>query len=303
MNVAAAIASQKAEHGVTHATACRALGVSQSWFYKWHDRPCTARQQRRVELDEAVRAAFDAAHGRYGSPRVHAELAAAGWRVSVNTVAESMARQTLIARPRKHRRGLTRPDKRARKFPDLVGRDFTAAAPNLKWTGDLTEIPTDEGVLYLASTEDLFSRRVLGAATSHRHDAAVAVASLRTAAAVRGGKDAIAGVIFHSDQGSEYTAAAFTTTATDLGVRQSMGRVASALDNAAHESFHSTLEFELLSRRRFATREQARVEVMVFIDWYNTVRRHSSNQMLNPVSLETAADAAATTTGAVKEVA
>jgi transposase InsO family protein len=289
VSVANAIASQKAEHGVAHATACRALGVSQSWFYKWHDRPPTPRQQRRAELDAAVKAVFDAHLGRYGSPRVHAELAERGWRVSVNTVAGSMARQQLVARPKRRRRGLTRADKRARKFPDLLGRDFTAAAPNRKWTGDLTEIPTDEGVLYLASTEDLFSRRVLGAATNAHHDAAVAVAALQMAAAVRGGRDSIAGVIFHSDQGGEYTAAAFTTAARDLGVRQSMGRVASALDNAAHESFHSTLEFELLARRRFATRAQARAEVMTFIDYYNRVRRHSTNGMRSPIDFENTA--------------
>ena len=101
----------------------------------------------------------------------------------------------------------------------------------------------------------------------------------------------IAGVILHSDQGSEYTAAAFTHAAQALAVRQSMGRVASALDNAAHESFHSTLEFELLSGRRFATREQARTEVMTFIDYYNRERRHSTNGMRSPIQYENAATA------------
>ena len=146
---------------------------------------------------------FDRHRGRYGSPRVHAELVDDGWRVSVNTVAASMARQGLQARPKRRRRGLTRADKRARKFPDLLGRDFTAVAPNRQWTSDLTEIPTGEGVLYLASIEDLLSRRVLGAATSVHHDAEVAIAALRMAAAVHGARPAIAGVILHSDQGSE----------------------------------------------------------------------------------------------------
>jgi putative transposase len=187
------IASQKAEHGVPHAISCRALGVSRAWFCKWHDRPPTRRQQRQAELDAAVARVFAQHRGRYGSPRVHAELVDNGWRVSVNTVAASMARQGLQARPKRRRRGLTRADKRARKFPDLLGRDFAAVAPNRKWTSDLTEIPTDEGVLYLASIEDLFSRRLLGAATSVQHDAEVAIAALRMAAAVRGGRPAIAG--------------------------------------------------------------------------------------------------------------
>ncbi len=181
------------------------------------------------------------------------------------------------------------------RFADLLGRDFTAAAPNLKWTGDLTEVPTEEGTLYLATTEDLFSRRVLGAATSAHHDAEVAVASLRMAATTRGGRRAITGVIFHTDQGSEYTAALFTQAALELGVQQSMGRVASALDNAAHESFHSTLEFELLSGRRFATREGARREVMTFVDYYNRHRRHSSLGMRSPIGYEAAAAAAVDT--------
>jgi putative transposase len=284
--VAAVIASQKAEHGVPHVVSCRALVVSRSWFSKWRDRPATRRQQRRAELDAAVARVFAQHRGRYGSPRVHAELVDEGWRVSVNTVAASMARQGLQARPKRGRRGLTRADKRARKFPDLLGRDFTAAAPNCKWTSDLTEIPTDEGKLYLASIEDLFSRRVLSAATSAHHDAEVAVAALRMAAAVRGGRRVIAGVILHSDQGSEFTADAFTRAARELGVRQSMGRVASALDNAAHESWHSTLEFELLAGTRFTTREQARSEIMAFVDYYNRTRRHTTNGMRSPIEFE-----------------
>jgi putative transposase len=272
--------------------------VSRSWFYKWRNRPATRREQRRAELDAAVNRIFAAHRGRYGSPRVHAELVDDGWRVSVNSVAASMARQGLQARPRRRRRGLTRADTRARKFPDLLGRDFTATAPNRKWTGDLTEIPTDEGKLYLATVEDLFSRRVLAAATSAHHDAAVAVAALRMAAAIRGGRQLIVGVIFHSDQGSEYTAMVFTRAAVALGVRQSMGRVASALDNAAHESFHSTLEFELLTGRRFATREQARSEIMAFVDYYNRARRHSSLGMRCPIDYE----AAAADTGGEHEV-
>jgi putative transposase len=280
------IASQKAEHGIPHAISCRALGVSRAWFCKWHDRPPTRRQQRQAELDAAVGRVFATHQGRYGSPRVHADLVDEGWRVSVNTVAASMARQGLAARKKRRRRGLTRADKRARTFPDLLGRSFTATAPNSKWTSDLTEIPTEEGTLYLASIEDLFSRRVLAAATSAHHDAELAVAALRIAAAVRGGRHVIVGVILHTDQGAEFTAAVFTRAARELGVRQSMGRVASALDNAAHESWHSTLEFELLAGRRFATREQARAEVMAFVDYYNRARRQSTLGMRPPITFE-----------------
>ena len=180
-----------------YAVACRALGVSQSWFFKWHHRRPASAEQRRAEVDAAVAAAFEASKGTYGSPRIHAELRAAGWRISEKTVAKSMARQHLAGRVKKRRKGLTRPDKRKRPFGDLLKRDFTAPALNLKWCGDITEIPTDEGKLYLATALDLFSRRLLGYATSAHPDAVLAGQAVKMAVATRGGN--VAGVIFHTD--------------------------------------------------------------------------------------------------------
>ncbi|WP_197651757.1 IS3 family transposase [Carbonactinospora thermoautotrophica] len=134
--------------------ACRALGVSQSWFSTWRNRPPTPRQERRKRLDEAIRRIFDDSGGTYGSPRVTVELRQAGWRVSANTVAQRMAALGLVARVVRRRRSLTRQGRRA-AAPDLVNRDFSAPAPNRVWCGDLTEIPTGEGKLYLASVLDL----------------------------------------------------------------------------------------------------------------------------------------------------
>ena len=288
MTVASFIAAQRTDHGVPHATACRALDVASATFYKWRDRPPTPRQVRRVRLDAAVKASFDESGGNpgtYGSPRVWEDLVEDGWAVSVNTVADSMARQGLQGRtPKRKRRSLTRPDKAAAPIPDLIRRDFNAAAINKKWCGDLTEIPTDEGKLYLATVEDLASRRLPGFAIGEHHDAELARAALCMAAAVRGGN--ITGVIFHTDKGGEYTGDTFAATCKALGVIQSMGRVGSALDNAAAESFNSTLEWELLSRRHFATKAQARSEVARFIDAYNHRRRHSSCEMKPPVVYE-----------------
>jgi transposase InsO family protein len=262
--------------------------VSESWFYKWHDRPLTARQRRRADLDAAVKASFDdsgGTPGTYGSPRVWEDLVAAGWRVSKKTVAASMARQGVQGRsPKRKRRSLTRPDKAAAPIPDLVGRDFHAEEVDQRWCGDLTEIPTEEAKLYLATVLDLGSRRLCGFAIGEHHDSALAKAALCMAAAVRGGH--IDGVIFHSDKGGEYTGDVFTQACANLGVTQSMGRVGSALDNAAAESFNSTLEHELLSRRQFATKDQARRAVAEFIDAYNHRRRHSSAEMLAPVAYE-----------------
>jgi len=204
VSLAAFIADQRTSHDVPQAVSCRALGVSQSWFYKWHDRAPTPAAVRRGELDAAVKASFDASGASYGSPRVHADLVADGWAVSVNTVAESMARQDLVARVKKRRKNLTRQDKSKCPFPDLVNRDFTAPAPNVKWVGDITEIPTDEGKLYLATVIDLCSRRLLGYPTSAHPDAELAGQAIKMAVATRGGT--VAGVIFHSDRGSTYTA-------------------------------------------------------------------------------------------------
>ena len=208
-----------------------------------------AASARRADLDEAVRASFDdsgGTPGTYGSPRVFGDLVEAGWRVSKKTVAASMARQGLAGRsPKRKRRCLTRPDKAAAPIPDLVGRDFNAERVDQRWCGDLTEIPTDEGKLYLATVLDLASRRLPGFALGEHYDSELAKAALCMAAAVCGGD--VAGVIFHTDKGGEYVGDLFARACKNLGVTQSMGRVGSALDNAAAESFNSNLEHELLS--------------------------------------------------------
>ncbi|MCC2281004.1 IS3 family transposase, partial [Streptomyces sp. ET3-23] len=193
MTVADFIAGQRTEHRVPHAVSCRALEVSESWFYKWRDRPPTARDEHRAELAAAVKKVFDTSGGTYGSPRIHVELREHGWRVSVNTVAKLMAGLGLAGRVRKRRRSLTRQGRRP-AAPDRVGRTFTAPAPDVLWCGDMTEIVTGEGKLYLATVIDLHSRRLLGYAMDARHDAELVVAALHMAAATRGGS--IADVVF-----------------------------------------------------------------------------------------------------------
>jgi transposase InsO family protein len=254
--VAALIAAQRDEHRVPHAIACRALGVSRSWFCKWKDGTPSPRAVRRAALAAEVRRLFAAHRGTYGWPRITADLRAAGWKVSENTVAAIMREQGLAARRKKKRRSATRPGKGRWRAPDLVKRDFPARQVNRKWYGHGTEIPTGQGKLYLASVMDMASRRVLGHALGEHHDAALAYGALAMAVAARGGQ--AGGVIMHTDQGSEYTAAVVRQACQRLGIRQSMGRPGSALDNAVIESWHSTLEFELRSVEHFATRAAAR---------------------------------------------
>ena len=280
-----------------------------AWFYKWltrADGPAavsglhTPRDRRRDTIDRAVAVAFAKARGLHGSPRLIHDLRAAGWTVSEKTVAASMRRQGLVARRIKRRNGLTRQDKTAPKFPDLLRRDFTADRPNARWVGDMTEIPTGPDgkgpKLYLATVIDLYSRRLLGAATSRHPDAELACAAIKMAVTTGGGRDAIwrdvesERVIFHTDRGSTYTANALTKLCPQLGIRQSMGRVGSCFDNAAAEAFFSSLEWEVLSRHELRTLDSAQA---VVLDWcygfYNHDRRQSTIGMVSPVTYENTA--------------
>ena len=200
-----------------------------------------------------------------------------------------MREQDLVARRKRGRRATTRPGRGRWRAPDLVKRDFPAEKINKKWYGDGTEIPTAEGKLYLASVLDMASRRVLGFALGEHHDAGLAYGALMMAVAARGGS--VPGVVFHTDQGSEYTAGVVRAACQRLGICQSMGRPGSALDNAVIESWHSTLEFELRSLEQFSARAAARARVAAWIDDYNRHRRHSALRMMSPVDYEQALQA------------
>src|SRR3954467_7176276 len=251
-------------HRVPHTVVCALLGVSLAWFYKWLGRAQgpgavsglhTPSDRRRDTIDRAVRIAFGKARGLHGSPRLVHDLRAVGWKVSEKTVADSMRRQGLVARRIKRRNELTRQDKTAPKFPDLLKRDFTADRPNARWVGDMTEIPTGPDgrgpKLYLATVIDLYSRRLLGAATGLHPDAQLACEAIKMAVAARGGAEQIQGVIFHTDRGSTYTAARFTVLCRRLEIRQSMGRVGSCFDNAAPGAFCSRLGWGARCRPAF----------------------------------------------------
>ena len=282
--MAALIAAQGDEHHIPAAVACRALGVSRSWYYKWRGGTLSPRSERRERLKAEVARLFALHQGRYGSPRITADLRDGRWRVSENTVAALMRELGLAARRTRKRRSTTRPGRGRWRAPDLVKRDFPAARINQKWFGDGTEIATGEGKLYLDSVLDMGSRRVLGFALGQHHDARLAYGALAMAVAVRGGH--VPGVIFHTDQGSDYTARAFRQACERLGVTQSMGRPGSALDNAVIEAWHSTLEWELRREQHFATRAQARAGVAAWIEDYNTSRRHSALGMRSPLAYE-----------------
>jgi putative transposase len=282
--VAGVISDNRTEHGIPHTVSCRALGVSESWFYKWRNRPPAGRELRRQRLADEIKKIFTESGGTYGSPKIFILLVRGGWRISVNTVAKLMAELGLVARVVRRRSGLTRPGKRL-AAPDFVKRDFTAEEPDLVWAGDMTEIVTEEGKLYLATVIDLFSRRLLGYAMGAHHDADLVVAALNMAAVTRGGD--VSGVIFHSDRGSEYTSRKFGRACRKLGVFQSMGRVGSCFDNAVSEAFNSVLKVEYVHRHNFRTRAAARIRIATWItDFYNTRRLHSVCGFKSPIDYE-----------------
>jgi putative transposase len=265
------------------ATMCRVLGVSPSGYYAWRNRPASARARADAALSARLRALHGRSRGTYGAPRLQAELAAQGARVSRKRVARLMRAVGLVGVSRRKAFHTTVRDPDAPSVPDLVQRDFTAPAPNRLWVADITYIPTWSGFLYLAVVVDAFSRRVVGWAMALHLRTELVLAALNMALRQRR-PDA---VIHHSDHGCQYTAVAFGSRCRDAGVRPSMGSVGDAYDNALCESFFATLECELLDRVIFKTQAEARPAVFDFIEgFYNPQRRHSSIDYLSPMDYE-----------------
>lgn len=264
-------------------TMCRLLEVSASGFYAWVERPPSERSQADLQLLARIRQIHATSKGTYGSPRIHAALAAEGIHVSAKRVARLLQEAGLRGASRRRWICTTQRNPRARPAPDLVQRQFHADQPNRLWVADATYIPTLAGFLYLAVVLDVFSRRIVGWAMRRHLATELMLAALDMALLQRRPQ----GVIHHSDQGSQYTSLAFGRRCRDMGVRPSMGSVGDCFDNAMCESFFATLECELLARHRFQTREEAERVVFEFIEgWYNTQRLHSGIGYLSPIDYE-----------------
>ena len=265
------------------ATMCRVLEVSTSGYYAWCKRSPSARAQADAELTSRMNAIHERSHETYGAPRVHAELEAEGIQVGRKRVARLMRTAGLVGVSRRKWITTTVRDRNARPAPDLVERNFVAPGPNRLWVADITYIPTWAGFLYLAVVLDAFSRRIVGWAMETHLRTELVLEALNMALAQR----RPAGVIHHSDQGTQYTSIAFGMRCRESGVRPSMGSVGDCFDNAMCESFFATLECELLDRRHFRTQVEARMAVFEFIEgWYNPHRRHSALDYLSPINYE-----------------
>ena len=263
---------------------CRALSIAPSGYYAWRKRSPSARAAGNAVLAERIRAVHAESDATYGMPRVRAELRDQGVAVSRKRVARLMRQHGIrgVSRRRAWCTTTTR-DKRQRPAPDLVERKFAAERANQLWVADMTYVPTWAGFIYLAVVLDVWSRRIVGWSIGQQMTTELVLAALDMAVQQRKPE----GVIHHSDQGSQYTSIAFGERCRKMGVRPSMGTVGDAYDNAMAESFFATLECELIDRRSWQTKTEARLALFTFIEgWYNPRRRHSALGQMSPAKFE-----------------
>jgi putative transposase len=264
---------------------CEALGVSRSGFHAWLTRSPSKRARTDEETGARVRASFLASDRTYGARRVWRDVMAEGTSCGLHKIERLMRAQALRARPR--RRGLPKDEgdrRSAALSPNLLDRQFVAERPDQKWIADFTYVWTAEGWLYVAAVIDLFSRRVVGWSMSAGMTAQLVTDALVMAIWRRGRPDAL---LHHSDQGSQYTSEQFQRLMADNGVTCSMSRSGNVWDNAAMESFFSSLKTERTARKTYRTRDQAKADVFDYIErFYNAKQSHSTIGYLSPMEFE-----------------
>lgn len=263
---------------------CEALEVSASGYYAWATRVDSPAEQRRQELLGVIEEIHAEVKGRYGSPRMTPELNSRGHECSKNTVAKLMKAHGIQARAPKRFIRTTDSNHGLPVAENLLARDFEPSGPNESWSADITYIPTREGWLYLAVVEDLFSRLIVGWSMSESMESRLVVDALSMALARRRPG---AGLLAHSDRGSQYASEHYQRLLSEEGITCSMSEVGQCWDNAPVESFFGRLKCELAPDELFATRDQARAELFEYLEvFYNRVRRHSSLGFLSPVDYE-----------------
>ncbi len=277
-----AIEAEKANHAV--ALMCRALGVSRAGYYASRGRPESERSKTNSHLAAQIRGFYEASGRRYGSPRIHVDLRESGRRVGRHRVARLMRREGLAAR-RKRRFVVTTQSNHSQPVArNILRQRFEVQQPDCVWVGDITYLPTVEGWLYLAVLVDLCSRSVVGWAMSDNLDVSLVLAALRMALERR---RPAAGLIHHTDRGSQYASQTYRAALSANGLVASMSRPGNCWDNAPAESFFSTLKTELVGDRIFPSRAVARIEVFEYVEvFYNRIRRHSSLGYVSPAAFE-----------------
>ncbi len=262
---------------------CEALDVSRSGFHAWLHRVPSKRTRDDETIGAKVRASFTGSDRTYGARRVWRDVLAEGIDCGLHRIERLMKAQALRARPR--RRGLPKDDgQRSTIAPNTLDREFHAEQPNQRWIADFTYVWTAEGWLYVAAVIDLFSRRVVGWSMKPEMTTQLVTDALIMAIWRRGKPDAL---LHHSDQGSQYTSEQFQKLMADNGVTCSMSRSGNVWDNAAMESFFSSLKTERIRGKVYRTRDEARADVFDYIErFYNAVRRHSTIGYVSPAEFE-----------------
>ena len=277
------IAAKRAEHSIK--TMCRVLDVSRSGFHAWQRRPPSPRALQDERLTERIREIHAANRKVYGSPRIHAELRLAdGIRVGRKRVERLMRAAGITGLVARKRGRTTIRVPGVRVCEDLVDRAFLAAAPNRLWVADITYLRTWEGWLYLVAVQDVYSRRIVGWSMADHMRTELVSDALQMALAQR---RPAPGLIWHSDQGSQFVSLGFGQQARDAGIAQSMGSKGDCYDNAVAETFFATIKKELIHRQTWPTRAEVISEVFDYIEtFYNNKRRHSTLGMLSPAEFE-----------------
>ena len=266
---------------------CRALGVSRSGFYAWRTRTPSAAQKRREELTEEIATIHEEVKGRYGSPRVHAELVARGHECCVNFVARLMRQAGIAAKTKRKFRQTTDSNHALPVAQNVLDRQFDPEEPNASWVCDITYVPTREGWLYLAVVEDLFSRMVVGWSMAETMTSRLVVDALEMALTRRLTLKGSSALVAHSDRGSQYASEHYQRRLLDERITCSMSRRGDCWDNAPMESFFASLKKELVHHEDYATRAAARASIFEYIEaFYNRVRRHSSLGYVAPAEYE-----------------
>lgn len=261
---------------------CRMLGVSSSGYYAWRNRAPSKRQQQEGRLELEISAAHRRTHQTYGRERLQQELAANGIQVGLHRIRRLRQKLGLHCRQKRRFKVTTDSNHTLPVAPNLLEQRFTAAAPDLVWSSDITYIDTEEGWLYLAALKDLCSGEIVGYAMDERMTRHLVMQALFRAASLR---RPAPGLIVHSDRGSQYCSHEYRALVTQFGMKASMSRRGNCYDNAPIESFWGTMKNELVYQRRFATRQQARREITQYIElFYNRQRRQARLGYLSPAA-------------------
>lgn len=276
------IAANKVDIPVSRA--CKLFGVSVSGYYAHKDRPISNRQRDDMMLLAHIRNFFALSNETYGSPRVVRDLQDEGFRIGRRRVARLMRENGLQAKRKRRFKRTTHSSHNWPVAPNILRQDFSTTGSNQKLSVDISYIWTNQGWLYLAIVMDLFSRRIVGWATSDRLKRDLALKALHRAVALR---QPPPGLIHHSDRGSQYCSIDYRTALNKIGAIASMSGKGNCYDNAVVETFFKTIKSELIWRTVFQTRHQAKTEIAHYIDgFYNPIRRHSTCNYLSPIKYE-----------------